>query len=74
METIARALVDHPEAVEVRALENAASGRVLYEIKVDPEDMGKIIGRQGRVIKAIRAVAKACSLRDGRRIAVELLE
>ena len=49
-------------------------GRVLYEIKVDAGDIGKIIGRQGRVIKAIRAVAKACAVRDGKKIMVELVE
>jgi len=73
LETIARALADTPEAVEVRVTEGA-NGRVLYEIKVDANDIGKIIGRQGRVINAIRAVAKACSLRDGRKVLVELAE
>ena len=73
LETIARALVDVPEAVQVRAMESA-NGRVLYEIKVDAGDVGKIIGRQGRVIKAIRAVAKACAVRDGKKVMVELAE
>lgn len=73
LETIARALVDVPEAVKVRAMESA-NGRVLYEIKVDAGDIGKIIGRQGRVIKAIRAVAKACAVRDGKKVMVELVE
>ncbi len=73
LETIARALVDSPGAVQVSSHEGA-SGRVLYEIKVDANDVGKIIGRQGRVIKAIRAVAKACALRDGKKVLVELAE
>ncbi len=73
LETIARALVDVPEAVKVRAMESP-NGRVLYEIKVDAGDVGKIIGRQGRVIKAIRAVAKACAVRDGKKVMVELVE
>jgi len=73
IETIARALVDVPEAVQVREMESA-NGRVLYEIKVDSGDIGKIIGRQGRVIKAIRAVAKACAVRDGKKVLVELVE
>ena len=73
LETIARALVDVPEAVKVRAMESP-NGRVLYEIKVDAGDIGKIIGRQGRVIKAIRAVAKACAVRDGKKVMVELVE
>ncbi|NLG83274.1 MAG: KH domain-containing protein [Firmicutes bacterium] len=72
--TIARALVDLPEAVEVRTVEGP-HGRVLYEIKVDERDVGKIIGRQGRVINAIRTVAKARALRDGKKkITVELAE
>lgn len=73
LETITRALVDTPAAVEIRVVEGAG-GRVLYEIKVAPEDVGKIIGRQGRVIKAIRTVTKACAVRDGGKIAVELAE
>ncbi|MGE5528696.1 MAG: KH domain-containing protein [Patescibacteria group bacterium] len=73
LETIARALVDAPEEVEVRVHEGA-SGRVLYEIKVASGDMGKIIGRQGRVIRAIRIVAKAGALHDGRKVMVELAE
>ncbi|MGE5551871.1 MAG: KH domain-containing protein [Bacteroidota bacterium] len=73
LETIARALVDAPEAVRVSA-DEGPNGRVLYEIKVDPKDVGKIIGRQGRVIKAIRAVTKACAVRDGKKVLVELAE
>lgn len=73
LQTITCALVDHPERVEIKVVESP-HGRVLYEIKVDDEDIGKVIGRQGRVIKAIRTVAKACALRDGSRIAVELLD
>lgn len=73
LETIARALVDLPDAVEVRVVEGP-HGRVLYEIKVDEGDIGKIIGRQGRVINAIRAVAKACAIREGKKVAVELAE
>ncbi len=73
LETIARALVDKPEAVQIRTVESA-NGRVLYEIKVDKEDVGKIIGRQGRVIKAIRTVAKAYSLHNGKKAMVELAE
>ena len=73
IETIACALVDTPEAVKVMEMEGA-NGRVLYEIKVDENDMGKIIGRQGRVIKAILTDAKACALRDGKKVMVELAE
>lgn len=72
--TIVRALVDQPEAVEVRTIESP-HGRVLYEIKVAEADVGKIIGRQGRVINAIRTVAKAYALREGKKkITVELAE
>jgi len=73
LETITRALVDTPEAVHVHSMEGA-NGRVLYEIQVDPKDIGKVIGREGRIIKSIRVLAKACAVRDGKNVQVELAE
>ncbi len=67
---IARGLVDHPEAVEVRAAEDERGLRL--ELRVAPEDMGKVIGRQGRIARALRTVVKAASLRAGRRVSVEI--
>jgi uncharacterized protein len=67
---ITRALVDHPDDVIVARKE--LNNQTLLEITVNPEDVGKVIGKQGRIIKAIRTVVKACAVRDNRRISVEL--
>lgn len=67
---IARELVDRPEAVEVTAVEDERGLRL--ELRVAPEDMGKVIGRQGRIVRALRTVVKAASLRTGRRVTVEI--
>lgn len=68
---LARSLVDEPEKVEVASTELNES-RVDIEVVVAPDDMGKIIGRQGRTIKAIRTVAKAASVKAGKRVSVEV--
>jgi len=70
VEFIARELVDHPEAVEVREVEDERGLRL--ELRVAPEDMGQVIGRQGRIARALRTVVKAASLRTGRRVTVEI--
>ncbi len=67
---LARSLVDEPDAVEVSGTES--DSRVDLELKVAPEDMGKIIGRGGRTIRAIRTVAKAASVKLGKRVTVEV--
>ncbi len=67
---LARALVDEPDAVEVLGTE--IDSRVDLELRVAPDDMGKIIGRQGRTIRAIRTVAKAASVKLGKRVNVEV--
>lgn len=72
VEYIAKALVDHPEAVQVRTVEGEKS--LIFELKVDPTDMGKVIGRQGRIARAIRTVAKTASGRTGKLIHVEILD
>ena len=72
VEIIAKALVDHPEAVEVKETESAKS--VLLELKVDPEDMGKVIGKQGRIAKAIRTVVKSAATRDDKKVIVEIVQ
>ena len=53
---IATSLVDKPEAIDVREVENEEN--IVIELRVDPEDMGKVIGKQGRIAKAIRTVVK----------------
>jgi uncharacterized protein len=70
VEYLARALVADPDAVSVN--EEAHGGVVEYAISVAPEDTGKVIGRQGRMIQAIRALVKAANTKSGRRTHVEI--
>jgi predicted RNA-binding protein YlqC (UPF0109 family) len=67
---LARSLVEEPDAVQVSATET--DSRVDLELRVAPEDMGKIIGRQGRTIRAVRTVVKAASVKLGKRVNVEV--
>ncbi len=67
---LARGLVEEPGKVEVSGTETDT--RVDLELRVAPEDMGKIIGRQGRTIRAIRTVVKAASVKVGKRVSVEV--
>ena len=68
---IACSLVDKPEAVDVREVETEDG--VVIELRVDPEDMGKVIGKQGRIAKAIRTVVKAASAKDEKPVFVEII-
>ena len=68
---IARSLVDHPDAVEVKTVEGAES--IILELRVAPEDMGKVIGKQGRIAKSIRAVVKAATARSEKPVFVEII-
>ena len=69
---IAVSLVDHPENVQVKTVDNPDS--VILELSVGPDDMGKVIGKQGRIAKAIRTVVKAASARSEKPVFVEILE
>lgn len=71
VEYIAKALVDNPESVSVNQVEGEQS--IILELKVDAEDMGKVIGKQGRIAKAIRTVVKAAAAKDGKRVVVEII-
>lgn len=71
LELIVKALVDHPQDVVINQVEGAES--VILEVRVNPDDVGKIIGKQGRIIRAIRTVAKATAAREGKRVLVEVL-
>ncbi len=68
---VARSLVDNPDAVDVREVEGPES--TIIELRVAPEDMGKVIGKQGRIAKAIRAVVKAATARNAKPVFVEIL-
>lgn len=71
VELIAKSLVDHPEEVRVKEIESNQS--IIVELKVASEDMGKVIGKQGRIAKAIRTVVKAASTGESRKVIVEIL-
>ena len=71
VEVIARALVDNPD--EVVVTETEKEGGTFIELKVAPSDMGKVIGKQGRIAKAIRSVVKAASSKDNTRVDVEIV-
>ena len=71
VEYIAKSLVDNPENVSVNQVEGEQS--IILELKVDPEDMGKVIGKQGRIAKAIRTIVKAAAAKDGKRVVVEII-
>ena len=72
VEVIAKALVEKPE--EVVTTETETDDATVVELKVDPSDRGKVIGRQGRIAKAIRAVVKAASSKSDKKVVVEILQ
>ena len=71
VEFIAKSLVDHPENVKVTTREEDDS--IVIELVVDPDDTGKVIGKQGRIAKAIRAIVKAASINDEKKVVVDIL-
>ena len=72
LEFLVRALVEDPDAVEVEELEE--EGDLIYEISVAEGDLGRVIGKGGRVANAIRTVAKAAAVRLDRRVIVDILD
>ena len=72
VEVIAIGLVDNPEQVNVNEIEGNRS--IILELKVAPEDMGKVIGKQGRIAKAIRTVVKAAATKQNKRVIVEIIQ
>ena len=72
VEFLARALVEDPEAVTVEEVEE--NGDIVLEITVAEDDIGRVIGRGGRIANAIRALAKAAAVREDRRVIVDILE
>lgn len=71
VEVIAKALVDNPEEVVVN--EKVDGRNIVVELHVAPSDMGKVIGKQGRIAKAIRSVVKAASFREKKNVDVEIV-
>ena len=72
VEVIAKSLVEHPDEVVVTETENEKT--ILVELRVAPSDMGKVIGKQGRIAKAIRSVVKAASSKEEKKVVVEILK
>lgn len=69
---IAQSLVDNPDEVEIT--ERDMGSEVVFEVRVADSDMGKIIGRQGRVVREIRILMKAVAQRQGKKVSVEILD
>jgi predicted RNA-binding protein YlqC (UPF0109 family) len=72
LELLVKALVEDPEAVQVEELEE--EGDLVYEITVADDDLGRVIGKGGRVANAIRTIAKAAAVRLDRRVIVDILD
>lgn len=72
LEQIAKALVDNPDEVSVNEVEGEQS--LILELRVSEDDMGKVIGKQGRIAKAIRIVMKAAAIRESKRVVVEIVQ
>ena len=72
IEFIAKKLVDHPEDVEVRAIDGDEG--LLLELRVNPEDMGKVIGKAGRTAKAIRTVVSSAAAKADARVNLQIVE
>ena len=72
VEAIAKSLVDKPENVVVT--ETSSRQGTVIELKVDPDDMGKVIGKQGRIAKALRVVVMAAATRENKKVTVEIVK
>ena len=72
VEAIAKSLVDNPEAVNVT--ETEGSQGTVIELRVAPDDMGKVIGKQGRIAKALRTAVKAAAVRENKKVTVEIIK
>lgn len=71
VEVIAKALVKNPEQVNVTS--QTDNNVTVFEVRVAPDDMGKIIGKQGRIAKALRTVVKAAATRENKKVMVEII-
>jgi len=70
---LTKALVDDPASVTVEEVKSP-DGELIYEVRVAQDDMGKVIGKQGRIVKAVRTVVKASAVRQGKRVSVEIVQ
>lgn len=69
---IVEKLVDHPEEISINEL--TGEDMITLQLKVNPDDMGKVIGRQGRIAKGIRTLLKSAGLRENKRVMVDILD
>ncbi|MGI6148894.1 MAG: KH domain-containing protein [Firmicutes bacterium] len=72
VEFIAKSLVEHPESIRVEQIQK--EDETVYRLYVAPEDMGRIIGKQGKIAKAIRTVVKAAAVKSGERVYVDITD
>ncbi len=72
IEYIAKALVDQPDQVKVTEVDGERT--VVYELRVAQSDLGKVIGKEGRTVKAVRTIVTAASMKAGKRTVLEILE
>ena len=72
VEAIAKSLVDSPE--EVVVTETEGNQGTVIELRVAPDDMGKVIGKQGRIAKALRTVVKAAAIKENKKVTVEIIK
>ena len=71
LDLLIRSIVDTPEEVTIGEVEGEKA--VIFEIKVAPDDVGKVIGKHGRIINAIRTIVRAAAVKDGKKVSIELL-
>ena len=71
VELLTKSLVDNPNNVEVA--ETSSESVVIYEIRVAQEDVGKVIGKEGRIANAIRAIVKAAAAKQGKKVSIEIV-
>ena len=72
LEYVVKSLVNNPDSVQIDESEN--DGEVVFEVRVAPEDMGRIIGKGGRIAKAVRTLMKAASFKENKRVNVEIID
>ena len=73
VELLAKSLVDSPDAVQVNEIEEDTKS-IIIELSVDPEDMGKVIGKRGKIAKSIRTLTKSMAIKENKRVIVKIIE
>ncbi len=72
LETLVKSLVDYPDKISVNEINGEQT--TILELKVLPEDMGKVIGKEGRIAKSIRTIIKAAAMHNGKRVTIEIIQ